>query len=319
MDKWLEVSIKVTHEAVEAVAEMLREQGARNGVAIDDPVLINNLRNSGTWELTDIPEQIDTEVVTVTAYYPDDEELKQRLNNIEKELAVIENRIGKFRFGPTMFRKISEHDWANEWKQYFHVTRVGKSIVIKPTWEDYTPKAGDKVLHLDPGMAFGTGTHHTTNMCMQILEEIVEPDMTVFDVGCGSGILAMTAALLGAKKIKAVDIDGTAVRVAKENIALNKLSNAIDIAQGDLLHGTEGKADIIVANIIADIIIMLLPDIPGKLKPNGKFLASGIIDDRLADIETEAAKAGMKIIEVQHKGGWSAVLMEVDPGCIDSL
>ena len=309
MDKWLEVSIKVNHEAVEAVAEMLREQGARNGVAIDDPVLINTLRNSGTWELCDIPEQTDTQVVTVTAYYPEDKELNTRLANIEKELAVIESRIGKFRFGATMFRKISEHDWANEWKQYFHVTRVGKSLVIKPTWEEYTSLPGDKVLHLDPGMAFGTGTHHTTNMCMQILEDIVKPDMTVFDVGCGSGILAMTAALLGAKEIKAVDIDGTAVKVAKENIALNKLSADIDIAQGDLLHGTKGRADVIVANIIADIIIMLLPDIPGKLNPQGKFLASGIIDDRLADVEAAAKEVGMQVVSVRHKGGWSAVLM----------
>ena len=309
MDKWLEISIKVTHEAVEAVAEMLRVQGARNGVAIEDPVLINTLRNSGTWQLTDIPEQTNTEVVTVTAYYPEDAELKERLARIEKELGVIESRIGKFRFGPTLFRNISEHDWANEWKQYFHVTRVGKSLVIKPTWEEYVPQKGDRVLHLDPGMAFGTGTHHTTNMCMQILEEIVKPDMTVFDVGCGSGILAMTAALLGAKTIKAVDIDGKAVQVARENIALNQLGDAIATAQGDLLQGTAGQADIIVANIIADIIIMLLPDIPGKLKPQGKFLASGIIDERLADVEAKAKEVGMKIIEVKHKGGWSAVLM----------
>ena len=309
MDNWLEVSIKVTHEAVEAVAEMLREQGARNGVVIEDPVLINTLRNSGTWQLTDIPEQTNTEVVTVSAYYPEDRELQERLANIEKELGAIENRIGKFRFGPTLFRKISEKDWANEWKQYFHVTRVGKSLVIKPTWEDYTPKADDKVLHLDPGMAFGTGTHHTTNMCMQILEEIVKHDMKVFDVGCGSGILAMTAALLGAKDIKAVDIDGKAVQVARENIALNKLTDKIVTAQGDLLHGTDGQADVIVANIIADIIIMLLPDIPGKLKPQGKFLASGIIDERLADVEAAADKVGMKTISVRHKVGWSAVLM----------
>ena len=309
MDNWLEVSIKVTHEAVEAVAEMLRVQGARNGVVIEDPVLINTLRNSGTWQLTDIPEQTNTEVVTVSAYYPEDGELKERIDNIEKELGVIENRIGKFRFGPTLFRKISEKDWANEWKQYFHVTRVGKSLVIKPTWEEYAPKAGDKVLHLDPGMAFGTGTHHTTNMCMQILEEIVKPGMKVFDVGCGSGILAMTAALLGAKDIKAVDIDGKAVQVARENIALNKLTDKIATAQGDLLQGTQGQADVIVANIIADIIIMLLPDIPGKLKPQGKFLASGIIDERLADVEAAADKVGMKTISVRHKGGWSAVLM----------
>ena len=273
MDNWIEVNVAVTHEAVEVVSEILTEAGSK-GVAIEDPQLINDLRNSGTWELCDIPEQQNTEVVTVSGYYADDEKLQERLAQIEAELEAIEERIGQYRFGNTRFRKLSEQDWANEWKQ------------------------------IDPGMAFGTGTHHTTNMMMERLEKVMHQDALVFDVGTGSGILAIAAALCGAKEVKAVDIDGVAVRVAQENVANNHLSDKIEVREGDLLHGTEGKADIIIANIIADIIIMLLPDIPGKLKDDGIFLASGIIEERREDVEAAAAEQGLKVDAVDRRGGW---------------
>lgn len=306
--QWIEVNVQVTHEAVEVVADILTAAGT-SGVAIEDPQLINNLRNSGTWELCDIPEQENTEIVTVSAYYADDEKLQDRLKQIESELAAVEERIGSFRFGNIRFRSLSEKDWANEWKQYFHVTHVGESLVIKPSWEDYTPKEGEHVIKIDPGMAFGTGTHHTTNMCMARLEKVLPTNAEVFDVGTGSGILAIAAALLGAKSVKAVDIDAVAVRVARENIADNGLEDKIEAKEGDLLRGTEGQADVIIANIIADIIIMLLKDIPGKLKDDGIFLASGIISDRRADVEAAAAEVGMKVDNVDEKGGWVVMQM----------
>lgn len=306
--QWIEVNVQVTHEAVEVVADILTAAGT-SGVAIEDPQLINNLRNSGTWELCDIPEQENTEIVTVSAYYADDEKLQDRLKQIESELAAVEERIGSFRFGNIRFRSLSEKDWANEWKQYFHVTHVGESLVIKPSWEEYTPKEGEHVIKIDPGMAFGTGTHHTTNMCMARLEKVLPANAEVFDVGTGSGILAIAAALLGAKSVKAVDIDAVAVRVARENIADNGLEDKIEVKEGDLLRGTEGQADVIIANIIADIIIMLLKDIPGKLKDDGIFLASGIISDRRADVEAAAAEAGMKVDHVDEKGGWVVMQM----------
>lgn len=306
--QWIEVNVQVTHEAVEVVADILTAAGT-SGVAIEDPQLINNLRNSGTWELCDIPEQENTEIVTVSAYYADDEKLQDRLKQIESELAAVEERIGSFRFGNIRFRSLSEKDWANEWKQYFHVTHVGESLVIKPSWEEYTPKEGEHVIKIDPGMAFGTGTHHTTNMCMARLEKVLPANAEVFDVGTGSGILAIAAALLGAKSVKAVDIDAVAVRVARENIADNGLEDKIEVKEGDLLRGTEGQADVIIANIIADIIIMLLKDIPGKLKDDGIFLASGIISDRRADVEAAAAEIGMKVDHVDEKGGWVVMQM----------
>ena len=306
--QWIEVSVKTTHEAVEAVADILTSVGAQ-GVSIEDPQLINDLRNSGTWELCDIPEQMNTEIVTVSAYYADDENLKARLDGIEAQLALVEERIGKCRFGNTRFRKVTEQDWANEWKQYFHVTHVGDSLVIKPSWEDYEAKPGEHVIKIDPGMAFGTGTHHTTNMCMARLEKVLKPGDEVFDVGTGSGILAIAAALLGAKDVRAVDIDSVAVKVAKENVAANDLNDKIEVRQGDLLHGTEGQADVIIANIIADIIIMLLADIPGKLKDGGVFLASGIIEERREDVAKAAAAVGMQVDHVDAKGGWVVMQM----------
>lgn len=307
--QWIEVNVAVTHEAVEAVADMLTSIGSK-GVAIEDPQLINDLRNSGTWELCDIPEQENTEVVTVSAYYADDEKLEKRLAEIDEQLALIEERIGKYRFGNTRFRKVSEQDWANEWKQYFHVTHVGKSLVIKPRWEEYAPKEGEHVIEIDPGMAFGTGTHHTTNMMMERLEKVITPDSTVFDVGTGSGILAIAAAMLGAKSVKAVDIDTVAVRVAKENVADNGLSEQIEVREGDLLHGTEGKADVIIANIIADIVIMLLQDIPQKLNDDGVLLASGIIEERMPDVEAAAQAQGLYVDAVDHRGGWVVMQMK---------
>ena len=302
--QWIEVNVAVTHEAVEAVADMLTSIGSK-GVAIEDPQLINDLRNSGTWELCD-----NTEVVTVSAYYADDEKLEKRLAEIDEQLALIEERIGKYRFGNTRFRKVSEQDWANEWKQYFHVTHVGKSLVIKPSWEKYAPKEGEHVIEIDPGMAFGTGTHHTTNMMMERLEKVITPDSTVFDVGTGSGILAIAAAMLGAKSVKAVDIDAVAVRVAKENVADNGLSDQIEVREGDLLHGTEGKADVIIANIIADIVIMLLQDIPQKLNDDGVLLASGIIEERMPDVEAAAQAQGLYVDAVDHRGGWVVMQMK---------
>ena len=307
MDNWLEVSIKVLPVAAEAVADVFTSLRS-GGVVVEDPELINSFRISGDWDFCDIPEAKET-AVTITAYFADDDELQAKLQKAEAELALIEARIGKYRFGQLLFRKVNEQDWANEWKQYFHTVKVGEKLVIKPTWEEYAPQGDERVIAIDPGMAFGTGTHHTTNMCMRFLEKLVRPDIEVFDVGTGSGILSIAAALLGAGQITAVDIDATAVKVAKENIAINRLSDKITLKQGDLLHGTDGKADLIIANIIADVILLLLPDVAVKLKPGGYFLASGIIESRLDDITAAAVQNGFVINEICRRDLWVAVLM----------
>lgn len=308
MKQWVEVKVQVKHEAVEAVADIFNSLRA-GGVVIDDPLLLNRLRESDSWELCAIPKQENIDCVAVTAYLPDDMELNNKLAEFEQNIMEVERRIGSCQIGPTKFRTLKEEDWANEWKQFFHTTKVGNKLVIKPTWEEYTPDSDEKVIVIDPGMAFGTGTHHTTNMCMKNLEQIVNQGATVFDIGCGSGILAIAAALLGAGTCKAVDIDLQAVKVAKANVALNNLNDKICVQRGDLLQGTEGKADVIIANIIADVIVMLLPDIPEKLKDNGLFLASGIIDTRVDDVLQAAAQNSMNIVKIDMQGGWAAITM----------
>lgn len=305
MEEWLEVSVKVTHEAVEAVAELLRETGARNGVLIEDPVLLEELREHTEWELCPPkPSDEDLQVVTVSAFYPEDEELQPRLARIDRGLALIEERIGAFRFGPVLFRKVSEKDWANEWKQYFHVTHVGKHIVIKPSWEQYDAQAGDVVLELDPGMAFGTGTHETTFMCMEQLERYVKPGCRAIDVGCGSGILALAAAKLGARDVLAIDLDELAVKVAAENTVKNGLSDVVRVKHGDLLENSEEQADVIVANIIADVICFLCGPAKKHLLPGGVFICSGIIREREDDVQRALAQAGYTVCNRLAKGEW---------------
>lgn len=214
--KWAEISIQTSHEATEAVAEIFHELGA-SGVLIEDPELVNTYIHSGAWDYTDIPLAEETEVVTVKAWLPTDEDLPSKLEQLRLHIDEMSQFLDKGS-GVINCSEIQDEDWANNWKQFFHPERIGEKIVVKPSWEEYTPLDNDIVIELDPGMAFGTGTHATTSMCIQFLEEYVKPEMKVFDVGTGSGILAIAASKLGAKDIQAADYDEVAVDVAKENI-----------------------------------------------------------------------------------------------------
>ena len=200
---------------------------------------------------------------------------------------------------------VEQSDWANNWKKYYKPIRVGKSIVIKPSWEPYEKQDGDVIVELDPGMAFGTGTHETTRMCMELLERFVTPETTVLDVGCGSGILSITSLLLGAKNIVGVDIDPVAVDVAGEN---GFCPPRYVIKKGNLADEIEGMFDIAVANIVADAIKMLAPDVKRFIKPEGYFICSGIIEDRIDDVKECLNSLGYNIIEVLRQGEWAAML-----------
>lgn len=306
--KWAEISVQTTHEATEAVADIFHEVGA-SGVVIEDPDLINSYRQSGTWDYCDIPEETETEVVTVLAYLPVDEELEDKLRRFEESfLGLVNHGLERGR-GQIKWKEVLEEDWETCWKDYFHPIKVGEKIVIKPSWEEYQAQPDELIIELDPGMAFGTGTHHTTAMCCRLLEDYVKPGETLFDVGTGSGILAVAAAKLGAVNIRAVDFDSVAVRVAKENVEINQVQDVVTVGQADLLNGVEGQADVILANIVADIIIRLLPDIPARLKPGGRFIASGIIAERLADVTAAALLQKMTVEKVTEEGGWVAIVM----------
>lgn len=305
--KWAEISIQTTHEATEAVANIFHDLGA-SGVIIEDPVLINAYRSSGTWDYCDLPEPADIEIVTVKAYLPVDDQLDDKLGLFEQKVNDLEQHNLNKGCGLINWVEVQDEDWASAWKEYFHPVKVSEHIVIKPSWEDYFPAVDDIVIELDPGMAFGTGTHHTTVLCIRLLDELVKTGDTVFDVGTGSGILAVAAAKLGAASVHAIDLDPVAVRVAQENVSMNSVQHTVVTAQGDLLTGVSGQADIIVANIIADVIIQILNDLPARLKDDGAFIASGIIIERLSDVTAAMLDHKFIIEKVVEEGGWAAIV-----------
>lgn len=202
---------------------------------------------------------------------------------------------------------VDEEDWATAWKKYYFPTRIGKRLVVVPSWETYERSQNDVVLTMDPGMAFGTGTHDTTRLCVELLEQTVRPGDTLLDVGTGSGILAIAALLLGAGHALGIDIDEVAVRVARENAAANGVSQRCSFLSGDLTDKVNGKFSIITANIVADVIIRLSTDLPRFLDSRGVFIASGIIDAREQDVTDALEAAGLTVTGRAAAGGWVAL------------
>ena len=202
---------------------------------------------------------------------------------------------------------VDEEDWATAWKKYYRPTRVGRRLVVRPSWEPYERGPEDVVLTLDPGMAFGTGTHDTTRLCMELLEEYVRPETALLDVGTGSGILAVAALLLGAKSAVGVDIDEVAVRVARENAELNGVSDRVNFLAGDLVDRVSGRFGLVSANIVADVILRLIPDLERFLEPGGVFVASGVIDAREREVAEALAAAGYLPLSRRESGGWVAL------------
>ncbi|MDD6447440.1 MAG: 50S ribosomal protein L11 methyltransferase, partial [Ruminococcus sp.] len=200
-----------------------------------------------------------------------------------------------------------EQDWLNNWKQYFNPIEVGEKILIRPTWRDkYDPK-GRVVLNLDPGLAFGTGTHETTRLCLQAVEKYTTPDTEMLDVGCGSGILSVAALLLGAKSAVGVDIDEMAVKTAKENAVLNGVEDRFTVLAGNLTDKVEGKYNVVAANIVADAIIMLSKDIKNYMYDDSVYIMSGIIDTRVDDV-LNAIGDTFEIKEKLLENGWCCLV-----------
>lgn len=307
--KWTEVLIKVDPQAVEAVTDILYGLGAQ-GVAIDEPVDVERLREDELyWDYID--EKLlenDTEETKIMAYFSEEE------TNLPEKIAVIKEKIRNLtEFGLSIgsgtveLSNVNQEDWESAWKQYFKPVHVTDRIVVKPEWEEYSPQEGEIVIEIDPGMAFGTGTHETTSMCINQIEKNLKSGDTVIDIGSGSGILSMAAVLLGAEKATGVDLDPVAVRVALENVELNNLQDKIDILHGNLTDVIREKADIVVANIMADIILILLEDVREFIKDDGLFISSGIIQEKRAAVEARLLEKNFSIVEVETKGEWCAI------------
>ena len=307
--KWCEISIQTSHEAVELIAEIFRDLGA-SGVVIEDPELVNDYITSGKWDYTDIPIAKETEVVVEKAYLPVNGELEGRIQTLRQEIKALESRGVNTAPAVLTTAELQDEDWSDTWKQYFHTEKPGERVVIKPTWEEYEPKDDEVVIELDPGAAFGTGTHATTSMCIRQLEKLVKPGMTVFDVGTGSGILSIISAKLGAKNIQAVDYDDSVLKIVEENLEQNNVQDIISVAQSDLMQNVHGKAELVIANIIADIIIRLFDQLDEHLEKGGTLLTSGIIEDRIEDVLAAAEKHGYGAVERLENKGWACIIFK---------
>jgi ribosomal protein L11 methyltransferase len=310
--KWYEIRINTTDEASDAVSEMLTTMGA-GGVAIKDPFDIRKeLLKPDTLDYADEEffESLGDDVI-IQAYFQDGLEINELLKKIQSGLENISQflNVGK---GIEGYGEVDDEDWSTAWKKYYKPFKLTDRIVIKPTWEEYEKQPGDIIVEMDPGMAFGTGTHETTQMCSILLDKYTQDDTEVLDVGCGTGILSIIAAKLGAKKVEAVDIDEVAVKVAKENIDLNMETAKVKAFRGILsdINRDENKYDIIVANIIASVIIDLSSIIPCYLKNNSLFITSGIIKERKQEVIDSCVKSGMELIETLEAGEWVAMVFK---------
>ena len=304
--KWCEISIQTSHEAVELIAEIFRDLGA-SGVVIEDPELVNDYITSGKWDYTDIPIAKETEVVVEKAYLPVNGELEGRIQTLQQEIKALESRGVNTAPAVLTTAELQDEDWSDTWKQYFHTEKPGERVVIKPTWEEYEPQDDEVVIELDPGAAFGTGTHATTSMCIRQLEKLVKPGMTVFDVGTGSGILSIISAKLGATNIQAVDYDDSVLKIVEENLEQNNVQDIISVAQSDLMQNVHGKAELVIANIIADIIIRLFDQLDEHLEEDGTLLTSGIIEDRIDDVIDAADAHGYQVVKRLENKGWACI------------
>jgi ribosomal protein L11 methyltransferase len=296
---WLEVSVITDGEGAEAVAEALRPFAYNEGVVLEQLGDASNLD----------PAALEPHV-TVKIYLPEMEDTPETRQRLE-ELLYHYGRL--YPLPPPTFRKLEEEDWANAWKVHYHAFRIGRRLWIQPSWEELPLDNGadgrqtdDLVVTLDPGMAFGTGLHPTTQMCLQALEQVVQPGMSLLDVGTGSGILAIAGAKLGATRLLGVDTDDVAVRAAMENVAQNGATAVTTIRRGSLADVEERRWDVVVVNILAPVIVTLLAeqDLMAYVARSGYLILSGIIDEQGEMVETAVAQSGGTVYQTQQIRDW---------------
>lgn len=299
--KWQEITIITKEICVEAISGIFQALGS-GGVAIEDPQTARECASRNPQLVS--PEFLDHDLVIVKGYFPEGKQVLQELN---RHLETVTENFGvKCR---TFVNEVQNEDWETSWKKYYHTFKIGSRLVIKPSWEEYLPEQGEIIIEIDPGMAFGTGIHASTRFCLTFLDEYVKGGEKVIDAGCGSGILSIAVAKLGASTILAMDIDQVAVTVAKENIILNQLQDKIKVRLGDIVEEIEAmNADIIVANITADFVEMLIPGAAKVLPAGGYFFGSGIVDSRWLGVKTELESHGFTIEKVMNDADWVGVV-----------
>lgn len=275
--KWLELQIVAHPDSHEAIAELCRHAGAQ-GVRLE-------------------ADRVVTHLPVTHALEPHRQWLTAQLQRLpEWGLPPIQHIEERLR---------DDSEWADTWKQFFHTFRVGERIIVKPSWEDFTPGQGDVVIELDPGMAFGTGQHHSTQLCLEFLEQLIQPGMVVADVGTGSGILAIAAAKLGAARVWAGDNDPVAVLTAQRNVGQNGVQRVVSV---HLAEGCEGvpECDLLVSNITAEVILQLLPDFVRCVRRGGWLVVSGIVQERCERVRAALSQPLWRDIQHRQRGEWCA-------------
>lgn len=303
--KYYELTIDTTSDASELVADILTDLGS-NGIGIYDNRDLLGLADSGVvWDYMEEHLIKDDGKAQVKGYF-ETEGIEEILAELDKRLSFLKENC-PFDYGELSVSKnlVDDEDWVNNWKQYYKPIQEGR-VTIVPEWIDYKAKDGEYIVKIDPGMAFGTGEHESTKMCLMLLQALGIEDKTVIDVGTGSGILALASAKLGAKSVEAYDIDDNAVKSAKENCVLNGLEDKIYVANANLLDKTTGKFDIVLANITADVLITLSKSLGDYMKKDGIVIISGIILKREEDVRKAFEDNGFKVLERINMGEWVA-------------
>ncbi len=302
---WNEITVNVSVADVET-ASAIANMTVPYGIYIED---YSDLEQSA-WDIAHI-DLIDEELISkdrniakIHIYVPEEENVTESIAFLEERLA-----LEKIEFNVEAV-KVSDKDWNENWKKFFVPTEIGEKLAIVPSWETYDNVDGRKILSIDPGAAFGTGTHATTSLCLELLEKYVTEGSKTLDVGCGSGILAVASVLLGAREAFGVDIDSVAVKVAKENAEINKVSDMVKFEVGDLTKTVKGKYNVICANIVADAIIMLSKNIKSFFDNDAVYIVSGIIDIRADEVKNALSGYGLKIIEERKKDNWYALVLK---------
>lgn len=304
MENWIEITIHTTNEASEIVESILLDYGS-TGVAIEDPTTLEENLHDDFGTIVELSPTDYPEVgVIVKGYINELNFDDETFNRFKDELEQLGKNINIGEFFKIETTTIQDSDWENSWKDYFDILNIGEKFVIVPTWREYENEEGKYVINIDPGMAFGTGGHETTSLCIKNLEKYVKPHDNVIDVGCGSGILSIAASYLTDGSLKAVDLDKLAVDVSRENFALNNLENRIEVEEASLLTKETKKYDVIVANILAHIIELMLEDAYKLLEDGGYFITSGIIKDKKDELLEKMLEQGFKLVEETSDNEW---------------
>lgn len=307
---WMELKVLTTTAGADLVSQILMDAGSSGTMIEDRNDVALNQRPEGQWDIID--EEIARrmgEDVKVTGYYEVDAALNDRVRFVESEIRRLREMDLGFDAGKLEIirQTFDEEDWAESWKKAFKPLRLGTHMVVRPGWTQCEVRPGDKVIEIDPGMAFGTGTHETTGMCVELVEKYVQPGMTAIDVGTGTGILALAAAHMGARDVLAIDIDRVAVRVCAENVRINGFERVIRCQAGDLLENVDACADVVIANIIADVVISMAAPVKKHIADGGIFICSGISAERRQDVLDALDAAGYALLDVRERGGWCAM------------